>query len=489
MGFKEAATKTSINTALSYINGNPQKNLPRLMSFINTVMRNDTSFPGPRAAITRVVNDPDNNLNQLLCSVFDDVDLEVIKKAFTNFVVNANFIGWEKQQKVHEEYGCNVPWTILMDPTSACNLHCTGCWAAEYGNKLNLSLEELDDIIRQGKDMGVYFYIYTGGEPLVRKKDLMELCRRHNDCVFMSFTNGTLIDEQFAQDMLEVKNFFPVISVEGLEDATDFRRGEGVYGKVLKAMDILHKHKLPIGISCCYTSKNIPSIVSDEFIDEMISRGVKYAWFFHYMPVGNDAAVELLPSPEQREFMYHRIREIRENKQIWPMDFQNDGEYLQGCIAGGRRYFHINANGDMDPCVFIHYSDSNIREKTILEGLCSPMFMQYKEHQPFNGNHLRPCPMLENPHAIGEMVHASGAHSTDLESPESVEHLVEKTEEYAKNWKPEAERLWKISHHTPYKETHEYIMSREEYEKTIVPKLNRKIHEYDAGSDSRPSVK
>lgn len=170
------------------------------------------------------------------------------------------------------------------------------------------------------------------------------------------------------------------------------------------------------------------------------------------------------------------------------MDFQNDGEYLQGCIAGGRRYFHINANGDMDPCVFIHYSDSNIREKTILEGLCSPMFMQYKNHQPFNGNHLRPCPMLENPHAIGEMVHASGAHSTDLESPESVEHLMEKTEEYAKNWKPEADRLWKISHHTPYKETHEYIMSREEYEQTVVPKLNRQIDEYTPDS-LRSSIK
>ncbi len=477
MGFKEAATKTSIRTALNYINGNPQKNLPRLMALINTVMRNDTSFPGPRAAITRVINDPDNNLNQLLLDVFDDIDLDIIKTAFTNFVVNANFIGWEKQQKVREEYGCNVPWTILLDPTSACNLHCTGCWAAEYGNRLNLSLDEIDDIIKQGKDLGVYFYIYTGGEPLVRKKDLIEICRRHPDCVFMSFTNGTLIDEEFAKNMLEVKNFFPVLSVEGLEEATDFRRGDGVYGKVLHAMDILHSHKLPIGISCCYTSKNIPSIVSDEFIQEMMDRGVKYAWYFHYMPVGNDASPELLPSPEQREFMYHRIREIRENKKFWPMDFQNDGEYLQGCIAGGRRYFHINANGDMDPCVFIHYSDSNIREKTILEGLCSPMFMQYKNHQPFNGNHLRPCPMLENPNAIAEMVHHTHAHSTDLESPEEVEHLVEKTQAYAENWKPEAEKLWKISHHTPYKETHEYIMSREEYEKEIVPKLNRKIKE------------
>lgn len=484
MGFKETATKTTINTALSYINGNPEKNLPRLMSFINTVMKNDTSFPGPRAAITKVVNDPDNNLNHLMMDIFDDIDLDIINKAFVNFFVNANIVGWEKQQKVREEYGCNVPWTILMDPTSACNLHCTGCWAAEYGNKLNLSLEELDDIIRQGKDMGVYFYIYTGGEPMVRKNDLIELCRRHNDCVFMCFTNGTLIDQDFANKMKEVKNFFPVVSIEGDREATDFRRGEGTYDKVMHALDVLHENKLPIGISCCYTSKNIPSIVSDEFIDSMIDKGVKYAWYFHYMPVGNDAAPELLPTPEQREYMYHRIREIRSTKELFPMDFQNDGEYLQGCIAGGRRYFHINANGDMDPCVFIHYSDSNIRDKSILEGLCSPLFMQYRTHQPFNSNHLRPCPMLENPDFLEEMVHNTEAVSTDLESPESVEKASDKCREYAKNWAPTAEKLWEKSHHVPYKETHEYVMSREQYNKEILPKLQKEIRD-----NSRPQVK
>lgn len=483
MGIKEFAAQASISTALSYINGNPEKNLPRLMSFINTVMKNDTSFPGPRAAITRVVNDSDNNMNHLLCNIIHDIDPSIVKTAFNNFVVNANLVGWEKQQKVRQEYGCNVPWTILMDPTSACNLHCTGCWAAEYGNKLNLSYEELDDIIEQGKDMGVYFYIYTGGEPLVRKKDLMRLCEKHSDCIFMSFTNGTLIDEEFAQEMLRVKNFFPVLSVEGDMDATDFRRGDGVYSKVIQAMDILHENHLPIGISCCYTSKNIPSIVSDEFIDEMISHGVKYAWYFHYMPVGNDAAPELLPSAKQREYMYNRIREIRSTKEIFPMDFQNDGEYLQGCIAGGRRYFHINANGDMDPCVFIHYSDSNIRKKSILEGLCSPMFMQYRKNQPFNSNHLKPCPMLENAGVLEEMVNSVNAHSTDLESPEPVESLTEKCRTFAKNWSETADDLWKKSHHIPYKETHEYVMSRAQYEKEILPKLNKEIEE-----NSQPKV-
>ena len=129
----------------------------------------------------------------------------------------------------------------------------------------------------------------------------------------------------------------------------------------------------------------------------MVDWGAKFVWYFHYMPVGNDAAPELLPSPEQREYMYHQIRHIRETKPIFAMDFQNDGEFVGGCIAGGRRYLHINANGDVDPCVFIHYSDSNIREKTLLEGLQSPIFMAYHDGQPFNHNHAAPLPHAGKP--------------------------------------------------------------------------------------------
>ena len=234
---------------------------------------------------------------------------------------------------------------------------------------------------------------------------MIALCEKHSDCQFLSFTNATLIDEEFAEEMLRVKNFIPAISVEGFEEATDGRRGNGTYQKVVKAMGILKEKHLPFGLSCCYTSQNLDSISSFEFIDQMVKWGAKFVWYFHYMPVGNDAVPELLPNPEQREFMYHRIREIRRTKPIFAMDFQNDGEYVGGCIAGGRRYLHINANGDVDPCVFIHYSDSNIREKTLLECLQSPIFMAYHDGQPFNENHLRPCPMLENPEVLRGIVH------------------------------------------------------------------------------------
>lgn len=448
MGIKQSLQSFGIRQALSYLEKDPEENLPKLMAWVDRFAGDSPdSFPKQREVIRRVINDPDDNWHKFIVNLVKNVDNEVLKTVFTNFIVNGNLVGWQRQEEIRQKYNCNVPWAILLDPTSACNLHCVGCWAAEYGNKLNLTFDEIDNIITQGKDMGVYIYIYTGGEPMVRKDDLIALCNKHNDCVFLCFTNATLIDEEFADNMLRVKNFIPAISLEGFEEATDGRRGQGVYQKVIHAMELLKQRHLPFGISACYTSANMDSITSEAFMDKIIDLGAYFIWYFHYMPVGNDASPELLPTPEQRAYIYHKIRdEYRHTKPIFMMDFQNDGEYVGGCIAGGRRFLHINANGDCDPCVFIHYSDSNIREKTLLEVLTSPLFIAYHDGQPFNDNHLRPCPMLENPEKIREIIERTGAHSTDLQSPESVEHLTEKTEPYARRWTPTAEQLWSCSH-------------------------------------------
>lgn len=247
--------------------------------------------------------------------------------------------------------------------------------------------------------------------------------------------------------MLRVKNFVPAISVEGFGEATDIRRGEGTYDKVVAAMELLRSYKLPYGVSCCYTSQNAEVIGSEEYIDDLIAKGAKFAWFFTYMPVGKNAVPELLASDKQREYMYHQIRAFRKTKPIWTMDFWNDGEYVRGCIAGGRNYLHINANGDIEPCAFIHYSDSNIHDKTLIEAYQSPLFMAYREGQPFNDNMLRPCPLLDNYGALAKMVDKSGAHSTDMEAPEDVHDLCDKCKAVSEKWADTSARIWAENPH------------------------------------------
>ena len=443
MNASNTLKKLGIEQTFNYIYKDPDKNMPKIMDWADKFSEGE--FPSQRQMIREAITDPEHPYYGFIRRLFKEVDPKVTKTLAVNFFINASLTGWKKEEELREKYNCNIPWAILLDPTSACNLHCTGCWAAEYGHKLNLTFDEIDDIICQGKEMGVYMYIYTGGEPLVRKNDLIRLCEKHLDCVFLCFTNATLIDEEFADEMLRVGNFVPAISLEGFEEATDGRRGVGVYQKVREAMDLLRRKKLVYGISCCYTSANYDSITSEEFYDTLIEMGAYFVWYFHYMPVGNDAVPELMPTPEQRIGVYEKIRRYRATKPLFAMDFQNDAEYVGGCIAGGHRYLHINANGDIDPCVFVHYSDSNIREKTLLEALRSPMMMAYHDNQPFNENMLRPCPMLENPEKLRAMVEKAGAHSTDLQSPETAEHLCSKCQQYAKNWQPVADELWKDS--------------------------------------------
>lgn len=421
-----------------------EKEIVKLVDFMEKYMDGEElgiNFDKARAMIM----DKNGVLNHYINRVLDEVDPHVLKTMALNLGYESFLYGTKTIRKMRKKYDCNVPWLILMDPTSACNLHCTGCWAAEYGNKLNLTYEEMDNVITQGKELGIYFYMFTGGEPLVRKADLIRLCEKHNDCAFLSFTNGTLVDEAFCQEMLRVGNLYLAISLEGFEAVNDLRRGEGVYGKVMHAMDLLKQHGLVFGTSICYTSKNIETVTSDEFINLIVEKGCRYAMYFHYMPVGNAASVDLLPTPEQRIYMRKRIRQIRSltsGNGIFTFDFQNDGEFVGGCIAGGRNYFHINANGDAEPCVFIHYSGANIRTHNLLQILKQPLFMAYRENQPFNKNHLRPCPMLENPEILQRLVKETKAKSTDLQSPETAEHLCGKCNEYARAWEPCAEKIW-----------------------------------------------
>jgi MoaA/NifB/PqqE/SkfB family radical SAM enzyme len=432
----------ALDMLLKYVATNPMERMSTILAIAAKLDRGNI-HKGQIDTVREILIDDQNVWYRFMKDLFADVDVRSLQKLVECFVVNASLDGEARARAAEEEHGCSIPWAILMDPTSACNLSCTGCWAAQYGNKCNLSYEVLDSIIRQGKQLGTHFYIFSGGEPLVRSKDIIRLCKAHRDCYFLSFTNGTLVDDAFCKELKRVGNFSLAFSIEGSEEATDMRRGKGTYRKVITAMERMREHRLLFGYSTCYHRYNTESVGSDEFVDYMISLGCRFAWNFTYMPVGKDAQCDLLATPDQRAYMYCRVREIRQTKPIFSMDFWNDGEYTQGCIAGGRRYLHINAAGDVEPCAFIHYSNVNIHNTTLLEALKSPLFMAYRKRQPFNDNHLRPCPLLDNPHALVSMVKESGAVSTEMEAPESVDMLCAKTSGAAMLWAKTADDLWK----------------------------------------------
>lgn len=444
MKFKASTLHKIGRPLVNYVYKNPKKNIPKVLKIGKAVTGNlfpETTWTAPLDVITN----PQNTWNDYVYRIIEETDKELLTNMLLTFAIDAGYIGTSTLRENRDKLKCNIPWIILMDPTSACNLKCKGCWAAEYGHHSNLTLDEMRKIVTEAKALGTHFFMFTGGEPLVRKKDILTVTKENPDCIFLAFTNGTLVDDEFCEELKKSGNFALALSIEGTEETTDFRRGEGVYKKVVDAMALLKKHKCIFGTSICYTSKNYQAVTSNKFYDMEIEAGAKFALYFHYMPIGSDADTSLLLTPEQREHVYRTIRKkrrTRNGKPIFVMDFQNDGEFVGGCIAGGRNYFHINSEGDAEPCVFIHYSDSNIREKSILECLRSPLFKQYYKGQPFNDNMLRPCPMLENPQALRHIIDVTGAKSTNLTCPESADELCSKCDLYAKEWAPMAKQIW-----------------------------------------------
>lgn len=454
MNFTQKATRSAIGAGidlgLKHAKRNPKDGIKDILNVFGKFYKptsKDANMSGGNAfsAMIKYVDDPQSKWGAYANKILQNVNQKQVKTLLLNLGYEAGYKGLAKVRETSEKYDCNVPWTMIFDPTSACNRHCKGCWSGEYGHKDSLSFDEMDSIVTQGKALGTHFYLMTGGEPLVKKDDIVKLARKHTDCIFHPFTNGTLVDEKFADELLELGNVILGFSVEGFADTNDFRRGSGSFDTTMKAMDLLKERKLAFGVSICWTTLNCDTVLSDDFLDLLEDKGALYAWYFNFMPVGQNVTNELIATPQQRKIFMKRLREVRSSKnyhQIFPIDFQGDAEYVGGCIAGGKHFLHINALGDVEPCVFVHYSTANIKTDTLLEALQQPLFMQYRKRQPFNENMLRPCPFLENPENLAEMVANAGAKSTDYELPEEASHLTAKNVEYAKEWAKIADPLW-----------------------------------------------
>jgi MoaA/NifB/PqqE/SkfB family radical SAM enzyme len=444
MSVKSSVASSIVKKELRRIREYPATRIPELVHWGRSLDKSGKN-EGVFQSLERIANEPSNNWNIMIRNILKNVQPSFMEKFVSNFAVNAVFASASKRERIMKREGCNIPMAILMDPTASCNLCCTGCWAADYRRTSNMDYATLDRIITEGKKLGIFLYLYSGGEPLIRSEDIFRLAERHKDCIFVAFTNGTLVDEHFAEESCRLGNIMLAISIEGYEKETDMRRGAGTYRKVLKAMETLKGHGVPFGFSACYHHYNTKVVGSDEWLDFMVQQGCYFGWYFTYIPLGQDARLDLLASPHDREYMYHQVRKSRETRPIFLIDFWNDGEFVNGCIAGGRSYLHINADGDVEPCAFIHYSGANIHEMSLLEALKQPLFKEYARNQPFNENMLRPCPLLDNPEKLQIMVERSGAHSTQLPVEENVRDLTDKCRAAADAWEDKANELWNTS--------------------------------------------
>ena len=365
-----------------------------------------------------------------------------------------------------EEFGFEPPGFLTISPGKRCNLRCTGCYAASTGkDSERLDYEILSRIIREKTCLwGSHFTVISGGEPLMyrsRGKGILDLAEENPDNYFLIYTNGTLIRPTVADRMAELGNLTPAVSVEGMEEETDARRGRGVYRKILDAFRSLRDAGVPFGISVTVTRNNADLVLSDAFIDRYLGEeGAIYCWIFQYMPIGRSYTTDLLVTPAQRVRMYRRMNRMIRERKAFIVDFWNSGPATNGCIAAGRPkgYFHIDWNGNISPCVFFPYSTHNIAEVYEKGGdlntvMTSPLFVSLREWQREYGyltearetrNQIVPCPIRDHHEAAVRFIRCSHASPINAEAADALadEEYHEAMRRYGEEVAKRTERIW-----------------------------------------------
>jgi len=383
----------------------------------------------------------DHPAKQLFYRVLNNFPFQRQIRLFQSLFMGAWFEGAKKRQKFEDKYGFRPPFIMILSPTLNCNLRCRGCYTLGYGLKPELDFHLADDVISQAEEMGTNFITFLGGEPLLYRP-LFDLIEKHPNVFFQVYTNATRLDQEKADRFAEAGNVIVVISIEGDEKETDSWRGPGVYKKIMKGFEVLNEARCLLGTSATVTRENVEYVGSFEFIDQMIEYGSLAQMYFLYIPVNGRAEMDLMVTPEQRDYLRRQVLAIRDSRPIFAVDFWNDGPYVGGCIAAGRRYFHVNAKGDIEPCVYTHIATDNVRKVSLVQALDSPLFRAIRRFQPHNQNQLRPCMIIDNPWVMREIIKNCRCYFTHPGAEQVYTDLADQMDAYAAKYGELAEKIW-----------------------------------------------
>lgn len=355
--------KAVIATIYEVIEHNPEKNISRIFSLAKMVAK-DGDCKQSIEVIEKYYNEVPS-MKQFVQDVLANTNKTCMKKLCRNLFINAILGGALKREKWLEKEDSNIPFVLLISPSVQCSLGCIGCYKIDYDKSKQLNYEDIDKIVGEARDLGIYFIMVLGAEALC--VDYMwRIYEKYNDIEFITFTNGTLITKEIVDKMVNIGNVIPILHLDGFEKEIDSKEETRTFFKVTKGMDLLKDRGMFFGISSVVLRNNMEKVTSDEFIEMLINKGARVGWYFTYMGVRDKSNMELIPTPNQRIELGKRIKTIRMSKPYFAIDLFNDAPYLERCITG-KYCYHANIKTDIKPCIFAHIAVDDVKQKNLID--------------------------------------------------------------------------------------------------------------------------
>ena len=309
-----------------------------------------------------------------------------------------------RSRRSWERRGIHVPPYLIASITNGCNLHCKGCYARAHHRPTapELPVSRWAELFREANELGISVIMLAGGEPLTRP-EILELTRDYPEIIFPVFTNGLLIDQNLLTELRRRKNIVPVISIEGFKAETDSRRGTGVFDHVRQAIMAVKQSGLFFGVSITVTRENFDNVTSEQFIGDLTASGSRLFIFVEYTPV--EAGTEdLILTPEQKTALARAMQIFPTRYRGVFTAFPGDEEAYGGCLAAGRGFVHVSAEGNLEPCPFAPYSDTNLEHLSLKEALSSELLQAIRDQHERLKETQGGCALWENREWVGELM-------------------------------------------------------------------------------------
>lgn len=289
-----------------------------------------------------------------------------------------------------------IPPVMIFSVTNRCNLQCKGCYAGKRMEEgvVELSSERIGQLFQEASDLGIGVIMIAGGEPMMRPEILWE-AGKHREIIFPVFTNGLLLNKETIPYFRSMRNLVPILSIEGNRQFTDQRRGRGVYTRLIQTMEHLQKSGRLFGMSLTLTRENFEEVTHPVWLQQHHRLGSSLFFLVEYVPQ-SESDLELCLSDEQKARLQSRLEIVRKQIPAMFISLPGDESRYGGCLAAGRGFVHVAADGSLEPCPFAPYSDINITKLPLKEALQSKFLNRIRKSHHLLTEAKGGCALWEN---------------------------------------------------------------------------------------------
>jgi len=249
--------------------------------------------------------------------------------------------------------------TLVLTITNRCPMRCQHCFESEdISTRESLTLDELRTILHRFQSRGVSHVQFSGGEPLCRLADLIELIRTaRRNTEFWILTSGYGMTEDAAAKLKKAGLTGVNLSLDHWDpkEHNRFRNCPEAYHWVEQAASNSHRENLVLALSLCAVREFITLENLWKYLHHAGELGAGFVRIIEPRRIGRYSGKDVELGNRELAILnefYQTSRMDTKYKDLPLVIYPGFHQRSSGCSCAGDRLLFVDSRGDIHSCPF-----------------------------------------------------------------------------------------------------------------------------------------